>query len=400
MKGYNLSDMTSSVAIVYDWFDTPQGGAERVLHELHILYPHAVWFTSHVDPDKVAWASGWDIRTSFLQHAPRWLRSQRLLSLLLLPLAFESIALEDFDMVISVTSAFAKGVVTRPGTRHVCYLLTPPRWLYEESVTRIPPLSLIERLIRRYLQLWDKMTAQHVDSFVCISTEVAERCQARYGRASMVVYPPFDYTYWSTLSHHARESTTMTSRGGIAVGAHLLRSGNYFLVVSRLVDYKRVDLALDAYAEFKKRHTHAPQLVIVGTGNASGSLRKRARARGLSERDMLWLQGVTDEELAVLYTHCRALIMPQHEEFGYVACEAVACSARIVVYARGGQMEILQDYPLRVVFDHQTVEDLSQALEKVDQIGYNAETYENSHIRGWGRDSFVATFTQTLSQAV
>jgi hypothetical protein len=167
--------MGKKIAFVYDWFDTSVGGAERVIQALHEKYPQAPWYTSHIDHASAPWAKDWDVRPSFLQRLPIWFRRNRILSLLLLPFAFESFDFSSYDVVVSVSSGFAKNIVTRADTRHICYLLSPPRWLWKEEILnpKSEILRSIEAFMKRKLKNWDYGGAQRVDEFVSISQEVA-----------------------------------------------------------------------------------------------------------------------------------------------------------------------------------------------------------------------------------
>lgn len=395
----------SKVAFVYDWFDTSVGGAERVLQELHGLYPEAPWYTSHFDHKAVPWAKEWDIRPSFLQHLPLWFRRNRILSLLLLPFAFESFDFSSYDVVVSVTSAFAKGVITNAKTRHICYLLTPPRWLWKDENlnSKFEILRGLETFVKRILKDWDYMAAQRVDEFTSISQEVGRRCIKYYRRESELVYPPFDYEKWHKLNSRFEPLNTkfLDSAPSTQNSAHI--HFPYYLVVSRLEPYKRVDAAIEAFAIFKSQFSNTndqkEKLIIVGSGSQKAKLKALSSKLNVDEQ-ILWVDGLSDEELARLYTHCKTFIMPQEEDFGYVACEAMACGAPIVAYAIGGQTEILLDYPNKVLCDEQNAKCFSQALEKLGVIQYNAQTYENSHIRRGSRDTFVATFSQKITQTV
>lgn len=395
------------VAFVYDWFDTSVGGAERVLQVLHEAYPDAPWYTSHVDLNVASWAVGWDIRPSFLQHLPAWFRRNRILSLPFLPFAFESFDLSGYDTVVSITSAFAKGIITNAQTRHICYLLTPPRWLHKSSVpnSRFKVVNYLIDKVAECFRRWDYVAAQRVDKYISISREVARRCTEYYGRESEVLYPPFDEGKWRELSQKYKKPETIQE--GMVAGISNLEHAQpkYYLVVSRLEPYKKVDLAIEAFHQYRvqsteyKEKAHNVKLVIVGSGS------QKARLKALSSRfniqeSVIWVDGIGDEELARLYTHCKAIILPQEEDFGYVACEAMACGAPVVAYDRGGQTEILENYPLKALCDEQTAECFARALEKIGEIQYNASIYENRNIRGWGGDAFVATLSQKITQTV
>lgn len=392
------------IAFVYDWFDTEIGGAERVLKVLHDMYPSAPWYTSHIEHKAVPWAKDWDIRPSFLQRLPLWFRRNRILSLPLLPLAFESLDLSAYDVVISVSSGFAKNVITTANTRHICYLLTPPRWLYKKVLSsKFQVLGKIVDLTREYLISWDRMGARRVDEYISISKEVARRCKEFYGRDSDVLYPPFEYEKWKVISskfHIPSEKKPIKINLELGTRNLELFSKSYFIVVSRLKKYKRVDLAIEAYAKLKEQRAKSKvKLVIVGRGSEKDVLKSLSIKYQVSN-DIVWFERVTDEELARLYTGAIALVMPQEEDFGYTACEAIACRCPVVVYDRGGQTEIVTDGVTGVYFHNQTPDALCAALEKILSFEYNQEPYENSHIRGWSRHSFVASFSQKIPKTV
>lgn len=386
------------IAFVYDWFDTSIGGAERIVKILHVAFPLAPWYTSHVDYSATQWAKEWDIRPSFIQKLPLWFRRNRLACLALFPLAFEGFDFSEYDVVVSVTSAFAKGIITKTQTNHLCYLLTPPRWLYKlETInSQLVPIRWLEEKVKKYLQRWDSISAQRVDTYISISKEVAQRCNNYYKRESEVIYPPFDAYYWK----QKMKSEHLISHND----AHCIsRFTKYVLIVSRLEPYKKVDLAMKAFAKYTtdKSNENAPHLglIIVGKGTQKPLLQKLGDELRIAE-NLVWLEDVSDEELAWLYTNSWAFIMPQEEDFGYVAQEASTCGALVVAFAEGGQREILNNYPRTIYFDSQTVVSLVGALEKIDMFKYNAGTYENCNIRGGSGNAFVATFTQKITQTI
>ena len=185
------------IAIVYDWIDK-WGGVERVLLVLHEMFPKATFFTSVYNPLRAAWAKRLKIKTSFMQGLPGFIKKQRIISTPLYPFAFESFNFNEFDLVISVTSSFAKSIITQPGTLHVCYLLTPARflWSHEKDYIRSPLARFLLGGYLDYLKSWDKTSAQRPDKIISISGAVKNRAKKYYGRDSGMIYPPFDTDYW------------------------------------------------------------------------------------------------------------------------------------------------------------------------------------------------------------
>jgi glycosyltransferase involved in cell wall biosynthesis len=285
-------------------------------------------------------------------------------------------------------------------------LLTPTRWLWDEEVFAVGEekfglLGLFLRLVRRRLQRWDYIAAQRVDEFICISKEVQDRCFRYYKRESTLIYPYFDETYWQGL---ITPKSTDTDTFSSTVLVHDKSKGEkctihtpYFLVVSRLEIYKRIDLAIHAFKLLQQsKELEGYSLVIVGTGSQARQLRQLA---GRDPR-IIFLTEVTDRDLAKLYRDAVALVMPQKEDFGYTACEAIACACPVVCFALGGQTEIVENGLQGQHFHEQTPSAIAKSLVQTSKLRYNRDSYENSNIRRWGRDTFVAAFTKKISQTV
>ncbi len=333
------------VAIVYDWMDK-WGGVERVLLYLHAMFPDAVFFTSAYDRKKAVWASGLTIKTSFMQHIPACLRSRRALMMPLFPLAFETFDFSEFDLVISVTSSYAKGIVTKPGTTHVCYLLTPMRyaWSHSKEYLGVLPQS-ISRSLAKGLQKFDVAISKRPDAYISLSKVVAKRCRDYYGIESPVVYPPFDVTYWRNQEKIMRKVNLPKE---------------YFLSVGRMEKYKRVDLVVRVAAQMPEK-----QFVFVGVGEEEKYLHKTAG------KNCLFMGRISDNELAYVYSHASALIMPQNEDFGYVSLEAQFFGCPVIAYGSGGALETVLEGKTGMFFEKQTVSSLLATLARFEQISYN-----------------------------
>lgn len=338
--------MKKKIAIVYDWIDK-WGGVERLLLHLHEMYPEAHFYTSYYDAEKAPWAKDLDIRTSFIQRLPSVIRRNRYLSFLLYPFAFESFDFSEYDVVLSVTSSFAKGIITKPHTKHISYMLTPPRYLWGMTEVYLPgwKQAIAEPFLKK-MREWDFIAAQRPDKIVTLSNHVVQRIKTYYKRESEVVYPPFDRDYWNNL----------TKKGVPGL------PDSYYLIVSRLEAYKRIDLALSAVKE--------KSLVIVGDGTLIHSLKGRASA------NVLFYTDCTDEELAYLYSHAQALIMPQEEDFGYVSLEAQSCGCPVITYARSGATETVEP-ETSVVFERQETVSLEAALARYEDLSYNIRSNLN-----------------------
>lgn len=339
------------IALVYDRVNK-WGGAERVLLALHDLFPDAPLYTSVYSPETAAWASVFPkVIPSFLQNFPLAAIHHELYALLM-PIAFEQFNFDQYDLVISVTSEAAKGIITKPGTKHICYCLTPTRYLWSGYGAYFPnglKRWIVQPAIR-YLRGWDKVAAQRPDVLVAISKTVADRIKKYYGREVEVVYPPV-----SRLKN--KQSLALRTKSEKLKVA--IQNKNYFLIVSRLVPYKRVDLAIEAF------NSLGLPLVVVGTGSEEGKLRRMAKS------NIRFVGQLTDEELAQYYKEARALIFPQEEDFGIVALEAQSLGTPVVAYRAGGALETVIQGQTGEFFWPQTTEALVRAIKSFRKENYD-----------------------------
>lgn len=332
-------------AIVYDWIDK-WGGVERVLLTMAKMFPEADFYTSYYDPEAAPWAKNLKIKTSFIQQLPDFIKKNRVLSIPFYPYAFESFNFSDYDLAISVSSSFAKSIVTKPGTLHICYLLTPTRyfWLNTETYLDNPFKQLGKIHLKKY-QEWDYVAAQRPEHIISISKTVQQRVKKFYKRNSEVIYPPFDVEYWEKIKQEALKVRQKDSK--------------FFIVVSRLEPYKKIDLVINVFNKLKNR------LVIVGKGTQMSKLKR------LAGNNIEFISNLSDVELAKLYTSAEALIMPQEEEFGYVSLEAQILGCPVIAYKKGGATETILENKTGVFFDQQTVKSLANAVARFTKIEYN-----------------------------
>lgn len=364
------------IAILYDWIDT-WGGAERVLLTLHEVFPTAHFYTSYYDPTKAPWADKLDVRTSFLQKLPSFIRKNRIFSTPLYPFAFESLNLGSYDIVVSVTSSFSKGVITGPNTLHLCYLLSPTRFLWDQP--EVYPMGAIrgDNSYTRYLKKWDLIASQRPDRIIAISKHVQELVKKYYNRESTLLYPPFDMEYWSgfLLPTQGRDQDDNGE-------------GEYYLVVSRLEPYKKIDLVIKAFNNTPRK------LIIVGTGSQESTLRSLAR------ENIQFRSHTTDEELAYLYSRSKALIMPQKEEFGYTALEAQFFGCPVVSYQDSGAEETIIEGKTGIFFSEQSQKSLIEALEKFEAVYYTVSTSTkqagSKNVEQFDKKIFTKTFMHYL----
>ena len=345
------------VAIVHD-FLMQMGGAEKVVEVLHDMFPDAPVYTSAYDAKAMpASYRAWDIRTSFLQKMLMKRHTHRM-ALLLYPLAFESFDLSEYDIVISSSSSFAKGVITQPHTQHICYTHAPMRYVWttraymeNERMSRV--LRGLLQPGTHYLRLWDSIATNRVDQLVANSSAVAQRIQKFYRRDSVVIHPPVN-----TTRFHLSEDV-----------------GSYYLIASRFVPYKRLDLAVDAFTHMG-RH-----LKVVGTGRQAKDLQERAGS------SVEFLGHVSDAELSNLMAQARGYVMPGEEDFGIAPVEANACGVPVIAYAAGGALDTQRQGETGILFPEQTVDSLCAAVEKAETIQFDPVFIRN-HARNFDTSVF------------
>ncbi|MEI6532278.1 MAG: glycosyltransferase [Candidatus Roizmanbacteria bacterium] len=343
--------MPKKIAIVYDWVDK-WGGVERLLCYVLDHYPNADLFTSYANSKSAVWSQKFNIKTSFIQKFPNFIKKNRNFSLILNPFAFEAFNFQEYDVVISITSAFAKGVITHPSTRHICYLLTPPRYLWglQNEYIKDGLLKIFSEPISQSLRTYDYVIAQRPDVLISESNLVSNRCRKYYNRQSDVLYPPFDYFYWQGL----------LKDGYINIRKFDLDSKQYYLYVGRIEPYKRVDLLISTFNQIGDK-----KLIIVGNGTQLKKLQKIAKS------NIQFIQNVTDIELATLYQSAKFLLMPQEEEFGYTSLESQACGTPVLSYRYSGTSETIIEGISGELFESQTVSSIRDALERSSTISYN-----------------------------
>ncbi len=345
------------VAIVCSWLNQ-YGGAERVLQALHDLYPEAPIYTSIFWPEALpASFRDWDVRPSSLDRLPL-IRQHHQWFLPLYPYAFDQFDLSDYEVVISVSSGFAHGVITGPNTLHICYCLTPARFLWgyhnyveREDIGRFA--RLVVPLFVHRLRMWDRLAADRVDHFVAISRVVHQRIAKFYRRDAIVVHPPVEVERFSLSEER----------------------GDYFLIASRLVPYKRIDLAVQAFSQL------GLPLWIVGEGRDKPALESMAGS------NVRFLGRVGDEELARYLSRCRAFIFPGEEDFGIAPLEAQAAGRPVIAYAAGGAMETVVEGVTGLFFHEPTADSLAAAVTRLDSVEFDPVLIQE-HARKYDRAAF------------
>jgi len=337
------------IALVHDML-VQEGGQERVLRALQEVFPQAPTFVLIYDKNKKQrFYADKDIRTTFLQKMPG-VESKYQWYLPLMSAAVESHDLREFDIVISSSSSFAKGVVCAPKTTHICYCHTPTRYLWSDAhgyVEDLPYPGLIKNILPLYLSYlrhWDWTAAQRVNYFLCNSKTVQNRIKEYYVRDSQVVYPPVDM-FKFYISHNL---------------------GDYYLIGGRLVAYKRYDLAIQAFNKLNL------PLKVFGVGPEYKRLRKLAKAK------IEFLGEVSEGKKAELYAKCLAFIHPQEEDFGITSIEAMASGRPVIAYGRGGATETVQAGLSGEFLEDQSWENLANTIINFKPEKYNPQVIKQS----------------------
>ncbi len=375
------SSQKPKIAIVHD-FLTYFGGAERVLMSLHKLYPDAPIYTLLYDEKKMKkYFPGAKIRSSFLNRLPKFIKKRKKYLLPFMPTAAETFDLRDFDVVISISSSFVKGVITKPKAVHICYCHTPTRFLWdwyynyleENKINGIKKIIILPFL--HYLRMWDKSASERVDYFIANSEHTAKRIKKFYGRESEVIYPPTNTVI--ARSSAERRSNPATTRDefnhGIASSPSLryAQSGflamtdnnSYFLVVSRLSPYKKIDIAIEAFNKLEL------PLVIIGEGEDKKRLEK------IANKNIKFLGFQPEEKLAQYYENCYAFIFPGEDDFGITPIEAMSFGKPVLAYRKGGVLETVIEGKTGEFFDDPIPEILADGVRRMknNYNNYDAE---------------------------
>ncbi len=352
------------VALVHDYLNQ-YGGAERVLEALHDLYPSAPVYTSLYDPAAMPAAMRqWDIRTSFMQQFPAWRRYFRHY-FLFYPTAFESFDLSAYDLIISSSSAYAKGIIPAPHAKHICYCHTPMRfaWRTHDYVEReaiAGPQAAVLPMLLTYVRQWDVITAGRVDQFVANSHEVAGRIRRYYQREATIIPPPVDLPPFTAQP-----------------------AADWYLAGGRLVPYKRLELVVEAF-----NHLKLP-LKIFGDG------RDRATLEAMAAPNIEFLGWVDEATRLDLFARCRAFLFPGAEDFGITPLEAMAAGKPVVAYAAGGALDTVVDGVTGRFFRQQTAAAVAAAVAASRYDEYDPHAIRR-HAEQFGR----AVFMQRIQAAI
>lgn len=371
-----MKNNQKKIALVYDWLDTNFGGAEIVVQNLLEIFPDAVLLTAFANFEECRWIGKAKVRTSFLQKYPLIYKNKSLTSLFL-PIAFESFDLSDFDIIISISSFASKYILTKPNQIHYAYILTPPRFLfshqndYKPQLAKIFPFNFIYKKMLNYLKKVDLIAINRADKIIAISKLVQKRIKKNYNKDSIVIYPPVDLqTREILLTENEKNLTTDVEK--------LLKKidlKKYYLVVSRLVFYKRVDLAIKTVVALKKN------LIIVGSsGGEKKILFELCFELGLEKKvfryknkelvifynkfsKIVFLKDLEKKEILNLVKVAKGFLLIGVEDFGIAAFEASLMGCVVIANQNSGVYELISD-DKKIGFKQTNFENLSRAIKK------------------------------------
>lgn len=358
------------IAIVHDYLNQ-MGGAERVVAVLHKMFPEAPIYTTIVDRNKLLpELQDAVIHTTWMQRIPGILNKFKLY-FWLYPLSIRSINVKSYDLILSSSSAYAKGVRKGRQSLHVCYCYTPMRfvWDFDTYMESIQVPRLVKRIAKWLiypLKRWDKNNSEHVDRLIAISTIVKERIRQCYGVNAPIIFPPVEVSRFSV-------------KEGVPE--------DYFLVVSRLVSYKKIDLAIEACTQSGKR------LIVIGDGP------DRKRLEQLAGDTITFLGRKSDEDVVRYMQNCKALIFPGIEDFGITPLEANACGRPIIAYFGGGALDTIIAEQTGLYFEEQSINSLVNTINRFDQYDWDPQ-YIRQHAEQFSEHVFIERMQSIIESSL
>ena len=357
------------VAIIHEWL-TIYGGSERVVEQLLKIYPQADIFTTvyheknmgHIFPKE-------KVHTSFMQGIP-FSKKFYTKMLHLMPRAFESFDLSEYDLVLSSSHSCAKGVITSAETTHISYIHTPMRYAWDLYHDYLKASGFITRMAMKKIlpkiRQWDALSALRVDKFVANSSIVKKRINKVYRRDAEVIYPPVNTDFFVPNNKDPED---------------------FFLILSRFIPYKKIDLAIEACNKLGKR------LIILGTGPQEKEL------KNIAGPTIEFTGRLSDEESRGYYQRCKAFLFPGYEDFGITPVEAQACGRPVIAYGKGGALDSVISEKTGVFFPEQTVESMISGIEKFKKINFNA-TEIRKHAESYSNKEFIRKMTKFINSSL
>lgn len=355
-----------NIAIVHD-FLTAYGGAERVLEVFTEMFPGAPIYTLLYDKEKMRGKfESREVHTSFLQKFPRFLRKRKKLLLPFMLVAPETFDLRDYDLVITSSGAWSKGIVTRLNTKHISYMHSPMRFAWDENENYLRDQGgcflrrFFIRAILSYVRLWDKMAADRPDHIIANSKFTQERIKRYYGRESEVIYPP---AYAEASAGKPVDKLRRPTSKALDVRR---LSDKHFLIISRLSPYKKVDVVVEAFNKLEL------PLVVIGEGEQEKYLRQ------IANKNIKILGWQPDEEMEKYYQHARAFIFPCVDDFGLAPVEAMAHGVPVIAVRQGGIREAVEEGKTGEFFESATQELIADGVRRFME---REDQYDKEYIK-------------------
>jgi glycosyltransferase involved in cell wall biosynthesis len=346
-------------------------GGEKVLEAISELYPSVDIYTHVLEEEKLSdRLQSHSIETTFVDSLP-FSKQFYQYYLPFMPMGLESLDLRDYDLVISSESGPAKGVITKPSTLHICYCHSPMRYLWDMKEEYFGNSNILKKIMiypmLHYLRMWDQLSANRVDEFICNSSFVSKRIKKCYRRQSEIIFPPVEI---DRFSPQIKED-----------------SGGYFLCVGELVSYKKVDIAIQAFNEL------GLTLKVVGSGE------ERTYLEDMAEDNIDFLGYLPDDYLVELYQKARALVFPGKEDFGIVPVEAMAAGCPVIAYGEGGVVDSVEPGVTGLFFDNQNKKSLQQTVKKFIETEeeFNRKNISKS-VESFGKHRFKKEFKRFVNR--
>ncbi len=352
------------VALVTDWL-TNMGGAEHLFYSLHKAFPDADIYTSVFNPDACPKFKNLNVHTTYLQKLPPFLRYKHMLFPILRARAFRNLDLSAYDIVISAASAEAKAIQVRPDAVHICYCHTPTRyyWSHYRQYKKEPGFGWLDPFVKLALPLFvrlmrqtDLKAAKAVSYFIANSHEVQHRIKQYYRRSSTVIFPPVE-------TKRLKPKKT-------------IKKEDYYLIVSRQIPYKRIDLAIRACNVAHRN------LVVIGNGSQHEELTRIAGPK------ITFKTNVDDQAIVAYFQKAKGFIFPAHEDFGIVPVEAMAAGTPVIAFGQGGALDYIVPGKTGISFDPQTIDALVKAIGRFEQSTFNAEIIMK-HAEQFSEERFI-----------
>ncbi len=357
------------VAIIHDWLNGMRGG-EKVLESLLDIFPKADIFTLFLERNNVSEKiNDHTIYASSLDKKG-WIKKRYRNFLPILPAAIESFNMKGYDLIISSSHCVAKGIIPDPDALHISYIHSPMRYIWDQYDEYFGKIKGIKKKIIAYfaskLRIWDITSSARVDCFIANSSFIAKRIEKFYRRKAEVINPPIDTEFYTPKKNPERK---------------------FFISVSALVPYKKVDLLIEAF------NTSEENLIIVGSGPEEKKL------KNIAKKNISFRKGISQEELRELYRDAIAFVFAGTEDFGMAFVEALACGTPILAYKRGGVLDIVTDFKTGILFEKQNVQSIIEGIKAIKKAGFDTEILRNSSL-GFSKNNFEAKITQFISKAI